>query len=100
MRGGVNQIEGTSKTFFAASGGLRWAGPLWNRPRDRMGVGYSYQRDVPGNEQVAEIYYNVFLSDHFAVIGNVEWLIHGPNQVTGGTNNNVVIPGVRVLAVF
>ena len=100
VRGGVNQIEGTSKTFFAASGGLRWAGPLWNRPRDRMGVGYSYQRDVPGNEQIAEIYYNVFLTDNFSVIGNVEWLIHGPNQVTGGTNNNVVIPGVRVLAVF
>jgi hypothetical protein len=100
VRGGVNQIEGTSKTFFAASGGLRWAGPLWNRPRDRMGVGYSYQRDVPGNEQIAEIYYNIFLTDNFSVIGNVEWLIHGPNQVTGGTNNNVVIPGVRVLAVF
>jgi Carbohydrate-selective porin, OprB family len=100
VRGGVNQIEGTSKTFFAASGGLRWAGPLWNRPRDRMGVGYSYQRDVPGNEQIAEIYYNIFLTDNFSVIGNVEWLIHGPNQVTGGINNNVVIPGVRVLAVF
>ena len=57
-------------------------------------------RDVPGDEQVMEAYYNLFLTDHFSVIGNVEWLIHGPNQVTGGVNNNVVIPGVRVVVVF
>jgi hypothetical protein len=34
------------------------------------------------------------------VIGNVEWLIHGPNQVSGGANNNVVIPGIRAVVVF
>jgi hypothetical protein len=34
------------------------------------------------------------------VIGNVEWIIHGPNTVTGGTNNNVVIPGIRTTVVF
>ena len=100
VRAGVNQIESISRTFFAASGGLRWTGPLWNRPRDRVGVGYSFQRDVPGNEQVAEIYYNLFLTDFLSVIGNVEWLIHGPNQVTGGVNNNVVIPGIRAVVVF
>jgi hypothetical protein len=100
VRAGVNQIESISRTFFAASGGLRWTGPLWNRPRDRMGVGYSFQRDVPGDEQVTEVYYNLFLTDHFSVIGNVEWLIHGPNQVTGGVNNNVVIPGIRAVVVF
>jgi Carbohydrate-selective porin, OprB family len=100
VRAGVNQIESISRTFFAASGGLRWTGPLWNRPRDRVGVGYSFQRDVPGDEQVMEAYYNLFLTDHFSVIGNVEWLIHGPNQVTGGVNNNVVIPGIRVVVVF
>jgi len=100
VRAGVNQIESISRTNFAASGGLRWTGPLWNRPRDRVGVGYSFQRDVPGDEQVMEIYYNLFLTDHFSVIGNVEWLIHGPNQVTGGTNNNVVIPGIRATVVF
>ena len=100
VRAGVNQIESISRTFFAASGGLRWTGPLWNRPRDRVGVGYSFQRDVPGDEQVLEIYYNLFLTDHFSVIGNVEWLIHGPNQVTGGVNNNVVIPGIRAVVVF
>ena len=100
VRAGVNQIESISRTFFAASGGLRWTGPLWNRPRDRVGVGYSFQRDVPGNEQVMEVYYNLFLTDYLSVIGNVEWLIHGPNQVTGGANNNVVIPGIRAVVVF
>ena len=100
VRAGVNQIESISQTFFAASGGLRWIGPLWNRPRDRVGVGYSFQRDVPGDEQVAEIYYNLFLTDFLSVIGNVEWLIHGPNQVSGGANNNVVIPGIRAVVVF
>jgi hypothetical protein len=100
VRAGVNQIESINRTFFAASGGFRWTGPLWNRPRDRVGVGYSFQRDVPGDEQVLEAYYNLFLTEHFSVIGNVEWLIHGPNQVTGGANNNVVIPGIRVVVVF
>src|SRR5215831_16394025 len=100
MRGGVNQIEGISRTFYAASVGFRWTGLLWTRPRDRFGAGYSFQRAVPGDEQVAEIYYNLFLTDHLSVIGNVEWLIHGPNQVTHGTNNNVVIPGLRAVVVF
>jgi hypothetical protein len=100
VRAGFNQIESVSRTFYAASAGLRWTGPLWNRPRDRLGVGYSFQRDVPGDEQVTEVYYNLFLTDHFSVIGNVECLIHGPNQVTGKTNNNVVIPGIRAVVVF
>jgi Carbohydrate-selective porin, OprB family len=100
VRAGVNQIESISRTFYAASAGLRWTGLLWNRPRDRLGVGYSFQREMPGDEQVTEVYYNLFLTDFLSVIGNVEWLIHGPNQVTGGTNNNVVIPGIRAVVVF
>ena len=100
VRAGVNQIESVHRTFYAASAGLRWTGPLWNRPRDRLGAGYSFQREVPGDEQVAEVYYNLFLTDHLWVIGNVEWLIHGPNQVTGRTNTNVVIPGLRATVVF
>jgi hypothetical protein len=100
VRAGVNQIESISRTFFATSGGLRWLGPLWTRPRDRVGVGYSFQREVQGDEQVMEVYYNLFLTDFLSVIGNVEWLIHGPNQVSGGANNNVVIPGIRAVVVF
>jgi len=100
VRAGFNKIESVSRTFYAASAGLRWRGPLWNRPKDQLGVGYSFQREVPGDEQVTEVYYNLFLTDHFSVIGNVEWLIHGPNQVTGTANNNVVIPGIRAVVVF
>lgn len=99
-RAGFSRIEGTDETFYAASAGLQWTGPLWDRPRDRVGVGYSYQREVAGREQVAEAYYNLFLTDHLAVIGNVEWLITGPNTVTGKTNHDVVIPGLRATVGF
>ena len=70
VRAGVNQIESISRTFFAASGGLRWTGPLWNRPRDRMGVGYSFQRDVPGDEQVKQI----------ADVGRYPWGVRLPGH--------------------
>jgi len=73
---------------------------LWDRPKDRLGVGYSFQREVQGEEQLAEAYYNMFLTDRFSVIGNVEWLFTGPNQVTGKTNRDVVIPGVRAVVGF
>ena len=99
-RAGFSLIEGRSRTFYAASTGLQWTGPLWDRPRDRLGVGYSFQREVLGQEQVAEAYYNMFLTDHLSVIGNVEWLISGPNQVTHKTNHDVVIPGVRATVGF
>jgi hypothetical protein len=63
-------------------------------------VGYSYQREPVGDEHLAEVYYNLFLTDHLSFIGNVEWLISGPNQVTGQTNHNVVVPGVRAVVGF
>jgi len=88
------------RTSYAASTGLQWTAPLWDRPKDRLGVGYSFQREVVGNEHVAEAYYNMFLTDHLSVIGNVEWLVTGPNQVTGKTNRDVIIPGVRAVVGF
>jgi carbohydrate-selective porin OprB len=100
VRGGFSRIEGIDETFYATSAGLQWTGPLWDRPRDRLGVGYSYQHEVAGREQVAEAYYNLFLTDRLAVIGNVEWLITGPNLVTGKTNHDVVIPGIRATVGF
>jgi hypothetical protein len=99
-RAGVSMTEGMGRKNYAASAGLQWAGPLWDRPRDRLGVGYSFQREVLDDEHVAEAYYNVFLTDHLSVIGNVEWLISGPNQVTGKTNHNVLIPGLRAVVGF
>lgn len=100
VRAGFSQTEGVRFTSYAASAGLRWTAPLWTRPKDRLGVGYSFQREAPGDEHVAEAYYNLFLTDHLAVIGNTEWLVTGPNQVTGKTNRDIIIPGVRAIVTF
>jgi len=51
-RAGFSRTEGVSRTSYAASTGLQWTGPLWDRPRDRLGVGYSFQREVPGDEHL------------------------------------------------
>jgi hypothetical protein len=100
VRAGFSQTEGVSLTSYAASTGIRVIAPLLGRSRDRLGVGYSFQREPAGEEHLAEAYYNLFLTDHFSVIGNVQWLFSGPNQETGRTNHNVIIPGVRAIVVF
>jgi len=99
-RAGFSKTEGVSQTSYAASTGLRWKAPLWDRPKDRLGVGYSFHREALGDEHLAEAYYNLFLTDRLSVIGNVEWLVSGPNQVTGKQNHDVVIPGVRTVVGF
>jgi len=99
-RAGFSLTEGVSRTAYAASAGLQWTGPLWDRPRDRLGVGYSFQREALGDEHLVEAYYNLFLTDHLAVIGNLECLVSGPNQVTGKRNHDVFIPGVRAVVGF
>jgi hypothetical protein len=100
VRAGFSQTEGASRTSYAASTGMQWTAPLVARPRDRLGAGYSFQREAAGDEHLVEVYYNLFLTDHLSVIGNVEWLISGPNQETGQTNRHVVIPGVRAVVGF
>jgi carbohydrate-selective porin OprB len=99
-RAGFSMAEGTSRTAYAVSTGLEWTGPLWERPRDRLGLGYSFQRELVDEEHVAEAYYNLFLTDHLSVIGNVEWLISGPNQETGKNNEHIVVPGLRATVGF
>jgi len=99
-RAGFSRTEGVSRTSYAASTGLQWTGPLWDRPRDRLGVGYSFQREAPGDEHLVEAYYNLFLTDRLSVIGNLECLVSGPNQVTGKRNHDVFIPGVRAVVGF
>ena len=37
-----------------------------------------------GSEQLAEFYYNLFLTDRLSLIANLQWLISGPNLETGG----------------
>jgi len=100
VRAGFSQIEGVSRTSYAVSTGVWMHSPLVSRPKDRLGVGYSFQREAAGHEHLGEAYYNLFLTDHLAIIGNIEWLFSGPNQVTGETNRNVMIPGVRAVVGF
>jgi hypothetical protein len=100
VRAGFSQTEGVSRTSYAVSTGIQLASLLAERPRDRLGVGYSFQREVAGEEHVAEAYYNLFLTDHLSVIGNLQWLFTGPNQVSGQTNRDVIIPGVRAVVGF
>lgn len=99
-RAGFSQANGVPQLSSAASAGLQLRSLSWSRPRDRLGVGYSYIWEPVGAEHLAEVYYNLFLTDHLSFIGNVEWLLSGPNQVTGQTNYNVVVPGVRAVVGF
>jgi carbohydrate-selective porin OprB len=100
VRAGFSQSDGIPQLSSATSGGLQFKAPWSSRPRDRIGAGYSYQWEPIGSEQLAEFYYNFFLTERLSLIGNVQWLISGPNQVTGGFNNNVVIPGLRAVVGF
>jgi hypothetical protein len=100
LRAGFSQADGVPQLSSAASGGLQLRAPWLSRPRDRVGAGYTYQWEPIGSEQLAEFYYNLFLTDRLSLIGNVQWLISGPNQVTGQFNNNVIIPGLRAVVGF
>jgi hypothetical protein len=99
-RAGFSQTEGVSLISYAVSAGIGWTAPLTERPRDRLGLGYSFQHEAPGDEHLIETFYNLFLTDHLSVIGNVQWLIFGPNQETNKTNRHVVVPGVRAVVGF
>jgi carbohydrate-selective porin OprB len=99
-RAGFSQTEDVSLVSYAVSAGFGWTSPLDDRPRDRLGLGYSFQHEAPGNEHFVETYYNLFLTDHLSVIGNVQWLIYGPNQETGRKNRHVVVPGLRAVVGF
>jgi Carbohydrate-selective porin, OprB family len=100
VRAGFSQSDGIPQLSSAASGGLQFKAPWLSRPRDRIGAGYSFQWEPIGSEQLAEFYYNFFLTERLSLIGNLQWLISGPNQVTGQFNNNVVIPGLRAVVGF
>jgi hypothetical protein len=99
-RAGFSQAERVPQLSSAASTGVQLKSFSWSRPRDRLAVGYSYIWEPVGPEHLVELYYNLFLTDHLSFIGNVEYLIYGPNQVTGLKNQNVVVPGVRAVVGF
>lgn len=100
VRAGLSRSQGDDLTSHAWSAGVQVT-PAWlGRPRDRFGAGFSEQREPAGRERVAETYYNFALADWLFVIANLQWVISGPNTVTGGTNRNVVVPGLRALVLF
>ena len=100
LRAGLSRSQGESLTSRAWSGGLSIT-PRWlHRPADQLGIGYTFQREPAGREELVETYYRATLAEWFSLVGNVQWLISGPNQVRGDRNRNVVIPGFRTLLLF
>jgi carbohydrate-selective porin OprB len=100
LRAGLSRSQGDDLTSHAWSTGVQIT-PTWlGRPRDRFGAGYSAQREGAGRERMVETYYNLALADWLFLIGNLQWVVSGPNQVTGGMNRNVVVPGLRALVLF
>jgi hypothetical protein len=92
VRAGLSRSEGESVTSHAWSAGVQHS-PAWlHRPKDLVGIAYSFVRESAGRERVAETYYNVSLAECCAVIANVQWI--------GGRDRGVVIPGLRVLFLF
>ena len=100
FRGGVSRSEGEDGTSRAWAGGVQVA-PNWgDRANDRLGIGYSFQREPIGREAMVETYYTLALADWLRMTANLEWVISGPNQVNAGTNRHVLIPGVRATILF
>lgn len=97
LRGGILRQESDDRTYWAWSTGVQLT-PTWiGRPKDTLGLGYSDQRLPQGRERFAEVYYRFTAARWLHVIPNVQWILSGPNTVTGGTNRNVVVPGLRAL---
>lgn len=99
FRAGASRTQGERPTSWAWSAGLQFTAP-WLGGNDTVGVGYSQQREADGRERVAEAYYRFVLTDWLSVIANVQWVLSGPNQVTGGEHRNLVVPGLRALVQF
>ena len=100
VRAALSRSEGESLTSRAWSAGVQHA-PAWlGRAKDLTGLGFSFQRELAGHEYMGEIYYNLSLASCCSVIANVEWILSGPNQVTGRRNRDVIIPGLRAVTVF
>jgi len=100
VRAGLSRSEGESLTSHAWSAGVQHT-PSWlGRAKDLAGVGYSFLRQPEGREQMAEAYYNVSLADCCSIIGNVQWILSGPNLVSGRRNRDVVVPGLRAVILF
>ena len=100
LRAGLSRSAGEALTSYAWSTGVQHSPDWLGRRNDLVGVGYTFQRESGGRERAAEVYYNFSVADCCQVIANVEWIITGPNQLTGRRNRDVVVPGLRALILF
>jgi hypothetical protein len=99
VRAGLSRSQGETRTSYAWSAGVQFTAP-WLGGKDTAGIGYSHQQDPDARERLAEVYYRFVLADWLSVIANVQWVLSGPNQVSGGENRNLVVPGLRALLQF
>jgi carbohydrate-selective porin OprB len=100
VRAGLSRSDGESLISHAWSLGVQHT-PAWlGRTRDLAGIGYGFQREAAGRERIGEVYYNASLAECCSVIANVEWILEGPNQITGRRNHNVIVPGLRAVILF
>jgi hypothetical protein len=100
VRCGLSRREGETLTSSACAGGMQFTPDWWQRPKDRLGVGYTYQRDAAGSEKLVEAYWSVAVYKLLWLTADVQWLISGPNQEQGGLNRHVLVPGVRAALLF
>ena len=100
LRAGLSRSDGESLTSHAWSTGIQHSPDWLGRPKDFVGVGYTFQHETAGRERAVEVYYNVSLAECCQLIANVEWIVSGPNQVTGRHQRDVVVPGLRALILF
>jgi hypothetical protein len=99
-RCGLSRSEGETLISSACAGGMQFTPGWWKRAKDRLGVGYTYQREPAGSEKLMEAYWSVALYKLLWLTADLQWLISGPNQELGGSNRHVLLPGVRAALLF
>jgi hypothetical protein len=100
VRCGLSRSEGETLTSSACAGGMQFTPGWWQRAKDRLGVGYTYQREPAGSEKLVEAYWSFAVYKLLWLTADLQWLISGPNQELGGTNRHVVLPSVRAALLF
>ena len=100
VRCGLSRSEGETLTSTACAGGMQFTPGWWQRAKDRLGVGYTYQREPAGSEKLMEAYWSFAVYKLLWVTADVQWLLSGPNQEQGGQNRHVLVPGVRAALLF
>ena len=99
VRAGLSRSQGERATSYAWSAGVQFT-PPWLGGKDALGIGYSHQQESDARERMAEAYYRFFLADWLLLVADVQWVLSGPNRITGGTNHNLVVPSLRALLQF